>query len=76
MLANQITVHDIIGLAKTKVDAHTLGISTIDEILQECDFKTVVSDSVISKAFSDPNKINNSLLIQKWIDENKITILG
>ncbi len=40
MLANQITVHDIIGLVKTEVDAHTLGISTVDEILQECGFKT------------------------------------
>ena len=76
MLANQITVHDIIGLAKTEVDAHTLGISTIDEILQEYGFKTVVTDSVISKAFSDPSKFNNSLLIQKWIGENKITVLG
>ena len=76
MLANQITVHDIIGLAKTEVDAHTLGISTIDEILQEYGFKTVVTDSVISEAFSDPSKFNNSLLIQKWINENKITILG
>jgi len=76
MLADQITLNDIIGLAKTELDAHTLGISTIDEILQECGFKTVVTDSVISKAFSDPSKFNNSSLIQKWISENRITVLG
>ena len=67
---------DIIGLAKTELDAHTLGISAIEEILNECGFNTVVSDSQVSKAFSDPQEFGNSSLIREWIRKNSITVLG
>jgi len=75
-MTNQITFSDIIGLAKTELDVHTLGLSSITEILRECGFKTIVTDSIISKAFSEPGKLNNFMLIEKWIRENKITVLG
>ena len=75
-MAAQITLHDTIGLAKTEVDAHTLGLAAIDEILQECGFNTIIAEDVISKAFSEPRKAGNSSLIEKWIRQNKIGILG
>ncbi|MCD6336073.1 MAG: cobalamin-binding protein [Candidatus Latescibacteria bacterium] len=75
-MTTQITRSDVIGLAKTEVDAHNLGISTIDEILRECGFTTIVSGSLISKAFSDPQKANHASLIQKWIREHRISVLG
>lgn len=71
----RITLHDTIGFAKTSLDAHTLGIASISNFLQECGFKTVVTDSIVSKAFSNPGNINNLSIIQKWIIENNITIL-
>ncbi|MCK5527572.1 MAG: cobalamin-binding protein, partial [Candidatus Latescibacteria bacterium] len=71
-----ITPHDVIGLAKTEVDAHTLGIATMAEILRECGFNPIVSESLISRAFSDPQKANHSSLIQKWIREQRISVLG
>jgi hypothetical protein len=67
---------DIIGLAKTELDAHTLGISAIEDILHECGFTTVVSDSPVAKAFSDPRELGNSSLIREWIRKNSITVLG
>jgi len=67
---------DIIGLAKTELDAHTLGISAIEGILHECGFKTVVSDSPVSRAFSNPRELGNSSLIREWIRKNSITVLG
>ena len=75
-MAVQITLHDTIGLAKTEVDAHTLGLAAIDEILQECGFNTIIAEDVISKAFSEPRKAGNSSLIEKWIRQNKIGVLG
>ncbi|MCK4943474.1 MAG: cobalamin-binding protein, partial [Candidatus Aminicenantes bacterium] len=75
-MTNQITFSDTIGLAKTELDVHTLGLSSINEILRECGFKTIVTDSIISKAFSEPRELNNFMLIEKWICENKITVLG
>ena len=70
------TLADIIGLVKTEVDAHMLGISTIDEILQESGFRTAVGGQDVSRAFSNPSEANNSSLIQKWIRENRVTVLG
>jgi len=72
----KINIHDTIGLAKTGLDAHTLGIASISDFLQECGLKTVVSDSLVSKAFSNPGNLNNSSIIQKWIIENNITVLS
>lgn len=75
-MTTQITRNDVIGLAKTEVDAHTLGIATMAEILRECGFNPIVSESLISRAFSDPQKANHSSLIQKWIREQRISVLG
>ncbi len=67
---------DIIGLAKTEIDAHTLGLSRIEEILMETGFNTVVSSNIISKAFSNPQSLENFSLIRNWIRENRISVLG
>lgn len=67
---------DVIGLAKTEVDAHTLGISRIEEILTESGFKTIVSNNTLTKAFSDPKVPENFSLIRNWISENRISVLG
>lgn len=67
---------DVIGLAKTGIDAHTLGISRIEEILIESGFKTVSSSDILSKAFSNPQVPGNFSLIRNWISENRISVLG
>ncbi len=75
-MAAHVTLHETIGLAKTEVDAHTLGLAAIDEILQECGFNTIIAEDVISKAFSEPRKADNSSLIEKWIRQNNVSVLG
>jgi hypothetical protein len=72
----KITMQDTIGLAKTGLDVHTLGIASISDFLQECGLKTVVTNSIVAKAFSDPGNINNSSIIHQWIIENNITVLS
>ncbi len=71
-----ISLDDVIGLAKTEIDVHTLGISTINDFLHECGFKTVLCDSDVAKAFSNPGNCNNSSHISKWIIDNEISVLG
>lgn len=71
-----IDLHHTIGLAKTNVDAHTLGLVTVNELLTESGFTTLVADEKISQAFADPQSINNSSRIRRWITENRIGILG
>jgi hypothetical protein len=66
---------DVIGLAKPRVDTHTLGVSRADELLRACGFKTVVADDVVSEALCAPGQADNSSLIRRWLSANQISIL-
>lgn len=67
---------EIFGLVKTQIDVHTLGITTISNLLEECGYKCIISDNAISKAVENINTENNFSLLKKWISINNITILG
>ena len=66
---------DVIGLAKPRVDAHTLGVSRADELLRACGFATVLADDVANKAFCAPAQADNFSLIRRWLSTNRISIL-
>ena len=66
---------DVIGLAKPRLDAHMLGISRVDELLQACGFKTVIADEGVCEALCNPAEAGNSSLIRKWLRVNRIGIL-
>ena len=70
-----VTVSDVVGLARARIDAHVLGVSRADELLRESGFKTVVAGERVCEAFSDPAKADNSSLIQRWLSENRVSIL-
>ena len=75
-MVKKTPLNDTVGLVKTVLDVHTLGIATIDELLQQCGFNTVISDTTISKAFSNSRKADNASLIKRWIIDNNISLLG
>ncbi|MCD6496282.1 MAG: hypothetical protein J7K54_03360, partial [Candidatus Aenigmarchaeota archaeon] len=66
----------VIGLAMTSVDAHTLGVSFLSELLSESGYRTVTADSSVRDALDNPQKLNNAGLIEKWIRDNDINLLG
>ena len=70
-----VTLSDVIGLAKTRIDAHVLGVSRADELLRESGFTTVVAGEQVCGAFSNPAKADSSSLIQRWLSENRVTVL-
>jgi len=70
-----VTLSDVIGLAKTRIDAHVLGVSRAHELLRESGFKTVMAGEQVCGAFSDPAKADNSSLIQRWLSENRVSVL-
>ena len=67
---------DVFGFLKTNVDVHTMGISSISNLLRESGYKVVIADVEIMKASEEIRKVNNISLIQKWIKDNNISILG
>lgn len=72
----EITENIIFGLLKTAVDVHTMGISTIANILHDCGYKVLIAPSEIMEALNDPQKINNQSLISYWIRSNNIGSIG
>ena len=66
----------IFGLVKTKIDVHTLGLTTIANLLEDCGYKVYISDSHLSEAIETVQNENSFSLIKKWIEEHKITNLG
>lgn len=71
-----VTSFDIFGLIRPDIDAHTLGISTVATLIEECGYKVVIGDAKINAAVSRINKPDNLSLLSNWISKNKITRLG
>ena len=67
---------DKIALLKTEIDVHTLGISTIQEILEECGFTVCVADEKLSKVLMFLGDENNASYFIKWLISNKITVVS
>ncbi len=68
--------NEVFGLIRPNIDAHTLGISNIAKLLEECGYKVIIGDSMVASAVAEISKLNNIVLLVKWLDENKISHLG
>lgn len=68
--------NEVFGLVKTSIDVHTLGITTIANLLRDCGYPCYVSSDEISSAVENVHKLNNFSLLQKWIEEHHITRIG
>ncbi len=67
---------DVFGLIRPAVDAHTLGLSSVGQLLRECGFQTMLADADICEAAGDPAKPQNIALLERWIRRERITRLG
>jgi len=67
---------DRFGLVHPAVDAHTLGISSLARILGDCGFESIVADAGTCEAFGKPDDPQSAAAIERWLRQNRITILG
>lgn len=75
-MENNVISKDVFGFIKTKVDAHTMGIYAIANLLRECGYKVVIAKDDVGEAIEKLNKINNYSFFKHWIESNNISILG
>jgi len=66
----------IYGFLKSGIDAHTLGISHIGQLLEESGFQVFISDAEISSAVDKISNLHSFEIIKKWILKHNITHLG
>jgi hypothetical protein len=72
----RLTRNDCVGLVRPSVDAHTLGLSAVQQLLDECGFRTVVADAAACEAFGRPEDAAAWTAITRWLAENRVTVLG
>lgn len=67
---------DRFALIKPILDAHTLGINAMAELLRECGYSIVVGDEKIENIMNDIKYEANQHKLVDWIKENKINHIG
>jgi hypothetical protein len=67
---------EIFGLIKPKVDAHTLGIHSAAQLLQECGYEVVLAEENIESALNDIRHEPRRRDVINWVQETGITRLG
>lgn len=64
------------GLVKSALDAHTLGMSSVAQLLEECGYTVLISDATIAGAVDKISDQKSFEIFKKWIIDNKITHVG
>jgi hypothetical protein len=72
----QITRADRVGLVRPAVDAHTLGLSAVHQMLQDGGYTAVMADASLCTAFESPQDPVHFSAIERWLKEHRITALG
>jgi hypothetical protein len=72
----QITKADCVGLVRPAVDAHTLGLSSVEQMLHDCGYATVMADAAVCEAFEQSEDPARFGTIRRWLTMHRVTVLG
>lgn len=75
-MESNVQTQDVFGFIKPLVDAHTMGIYTITNLLRDCGYKVVIAKDDINEAVEHLKKVNNYSLLKKWIETYNINRIG
>lgn len=65
-----------IGIIKSLLDAHTMGIDAACYLLRECGYDVLISPTHVSAAFDNIGSVEQQEIIIKWLTENEIVHIG
>jgi len=66
----------VFGFIKPEVDVHTLGMSTMVNILRDCGLQVHIAPPEVMKATESIYKINNASLVARWLQENNVNVVS
>ncbi len=64
------------GLVKSALDAHTLGLSSVAQLLEECGYEVLISDATVAEAVDKISNRSAFEILKKWIIGHQISHLG
>ncbi len=67
---------DRFGLVYPGVEAHTLGIYSVQQLLEHCGIVSLIADARICSAIDRPEVSRCADEVEKWLRANSITMLG
>lgn len=68
--------NETFGFIHPAIDAHTLGISSVGQLLEDCGYRVVIADARVCDAANEPSYLDNVEIVLNWIRQNGITRLG
>lgn len=75
-MARPLRGNEVFGLIHPAIDAHTLGISSAAQLLQDCGYSVVIADAHVCSAANQPSHLDNVQIVLNWIRQHGITRLG
>ncbi len=75
-MPHRTTRADRFGLLRPALDAHTLGIASVAQMLRDCGYHAVASDTSACEAAGRPDDPAAISAIELWLRANGVTILG
>jgi len=76
MSKDPLSTADVIGLLHPSIDAHTLGVSSVCALLEECGLRCLLADAGVAKAVMSLSDPASRSLIRQWLKGAGITSLG
>ncbi len=71
-----MAAHNIFGMVKSLMDAHTMGIRAAAELLRDCGYEVKIASKEIEDAIDKITSNDGQKKIISWIKSNKIKHLG
>lgn len=68
--------NDVVGLVHPMIDAHTLGLSSVAQLLEDCGYRSIVAGEDVCRAIQSPQDPKSVELLAKWILDSRIKHLG
>lgn len=67
---------DCFGLVRPAIDAHTLGLSSVEQLLRDCGYRTVMAGAGVCEAIANLNDPACARAVERWLREHRVTVLG
>lgn len=68
--------YDCVGLVRPALDAHSLGVSALGQLLADCGIPACIAGTEVCTVFGAPEHPAHGAAIEYWLRQNHITVLG
>lgn len=75
-MSRHLGIDDRVGLVHPAIDVHTLGISSVEQVLSDCGIAVITADASVNEAVGRTDDSGSARVIRDWIKGNHITAIG